>query len=316
VTVAKGFKGHRRSAFRPFRVFLALTIIAALAAAVVLLVVLRHKKPGAEQASGCPDVMMVSIPGTWESSAQQDPMNPTQFPNALLLNVTRPLAAQFDKSRLQVYTVPYIAQFHRPLSNDNNVDYDVSRRNGTDATTKAITEMAGKCALTDYVIVGFSQGAVIGGDIASDIGNGRGPVAADRVLGVTLIADGRRQPGVGQDIGPTPAGEGAEITLHSVPFIPSGMTMTGERAGGFGVLNDRTNQICGEGDLICAAPSEAFNPLNLPSTIKVLLGGAGEPVHAMYNTTRFWSLDGQPATVWTRDWASGLIGGAPHPGHG
>jgi hypothetical protein len=48
----------------------------------------------------------------------------------------------------------------------------------------------------------------------------------------------------------------------------------------------------------------------------VLLGGAGEPVHAMYNTMRFWSLEGQPATVWTRDWASGLIGGAPHAGHG
>lgn len=302
----------KRSPRRRFRLIIALVVISALAAVVLVLVVLRHKKPGAEQASGCPDVMMVSIPGTWESSAQQDPENPTQFPNALLLNVTRPLVAQFDKSRLQVYTVPYIAQFHRPLSNDNEVDYDVSRRNGTEATTKAITEMAGKCPLTDYVIVGFSQGAVIGGDIASDIGNGRGPVAADRVLGVTLIADGRRQPGVGQDIGPAPAGEGAEITLHSVPFIPSGMTMTGERAGGFGALNDRTNQICGEGDLICAAPSEAFNPLNLPSTIKVLLGGAGEPVHALYNTTRFWSLDGQPATVWTRDWASGLIGGAPH----
>jgi hypothetical protein len=81
-------------------------------------------------------------------------------------------------------------------------------------------------------------------------------------------------------------------------------------------LNDRTNQICGEGDLICAAPAQAFNLLNLPATLKVLLGGAGEPVHAMYNTTKFWSLDGQPATVWTREWASDVIGGAPHPQRG
>ena len=295
----------------------ALAIIGALAAAVVVLVVLRHKKPGAEPAQGasCPDVMMVSIPGTWESSAQQDPLSPAQFPNALLLNVTRPLAQQYGNDRLQVYTVPYIAQFHRPLSNDNEVDYDVSRRNGTEATRKAIADMAAKCPLTGYVIVGFSQGAVIGGDIASDIGNGRGPVAADRVLGVTLIADGRRQPGVGQDIGPSPAGEGAEITLHSVPFIPSGMTMTGERDGGFGALNGRTNEICGQGDLICAAPSDAFNPLNLPTTLKVLLGGAGEPVHALYNTTQFWNLDGQPATAWARDWAANVIANAPRPPH-
>jgi phospholipase A/thioesterase len=298
--------------------FVALAVIAALAAAVVVLVVLRHKKPAAELAQGasCPDVMMVSIPGTWESSAQLDPLNPAQFPNALLLNVTGALGKQFDNGRLQVYTVPYTAQFHRPLSNDNEVDYDVSRQNGTEAARKAIADMATKCPLTSYVIVGFSQGAVIGGDIASDIGNGRGPVAADRVLGVTLIADGRRQPGAGRDIGPQPVGEGAEITLHGVPFIPSGMTMTGQRQGGFGALNDRTNEICGEGDLICAAPSEAFNPLNLPGTLKVLLGGAGEPVHALYNTTQFWSLDGQPATVWTRSWAASVIENAPRPQHG
>jgi hypothetical protein len=259
--------------------------------------------------------MMVSIPGTWESSPQQDPLNPSQFPNALLLNVTRPLAEQFGTGRLQTYTVPYIAQFHRPLSGDNDVDYDVSRRNGTDATRTAVADMSRKCPLTSYLIVGFSQGAVIGGDIAGDIGNGRGPVAADRVLGVALISDGRREPGEGRDVGPNPEGEGAEITLHGVPFIPSGMTMTGQRDGGFGALTDRTFEICGEGDLICAAPTAAFNPLNLPGTLKILMGGAGEPVHAMYNTTQYWSLDGRPATVWTRDWAANVMENAPRPEH-
>ena len=297
----------------------ALAVIVVLAAAVVVLVVLRHHKPGAlgghVQDASCPDVMMVSIPGTWESSSQQDPLNPSQFPNALLLNVTRPLAEQFGNGRLQTYTVPYIAQFHRPLSGDNDVDYDVSRRNGTDATRTAVADMSRKCPLTSYLIVGFSQGAVIGGDITGDIGNGRGPVAADRVLGVALISDGRREPGVGRDVGPNPEGEGAEITLHGVPFIPSGMTMTGQRDGGFGALTDRTFEICGEGDLICAAPAEAFNPLNLPGTLKILMGGAGEPVHAMYNTTQYWSLDGRPATVWTRDWAANVIQNAPRPEH-
>ena len=298
---------------------LALAVIVVLAAAVVVLVVLRHHKPGAPgghvQDASCPDVMVVSIPGTWESSSQQDPLSPSQFPNALLLNVTRPLAEQFGNGRLQTYTVPYIAQFHRPLSGDNDVDYDVSRRNGTDATRTAVADMSRKCPLTSYLIVGFSQGAVIGGDIAGDIGNGRGPVAADRVLGVALISDGRREPGVGRDVGPNPEGEGAEITVHGVPFIPTGMTMTGQRDGGFGALIDRTFEICGEGDLICAAPAEAFNPLNLPGTLKILMGGAGEPVHAMYNTTQYWSLDGRPATVWTRDWAANVMENAPRPEH-
>ncbi|HEX9177485.1 MAG TPA: cutinase family protein [Mycobacterium sp.] len=283
-----------------------------LLAGLVAVFVLRKPRPEV-QGAGCPDVQLVSVPGTWESSPQLDPVNPVQFPNALLLNVTRPLTEQLDGDRLQAYTVPYIAQFHRPLASDNEVDYDVSRRQGTDVTRRAIADIASRCPLTSYVIVGFSQGAVIAGDIASDIGNGRGPVDPDRVLGVTLIADGRRQQGVGQDIGPNPPGQGAEVTLQNVPFIPSGITMTGPREGGFGALNDRTNQICAQGDLICASPDEAFNFLSLPNTLQVLLGAAGEPVHAMYNTTQFWNFGGQPATEWTRDWAADVIKNAPQP---
>jgi hypothetical protein len=276
------------------------------------------KKPRpAFQDASCPDVQMISVPGTWESSNQEDPLNPVQFPNALLLNVTRPIGDQFGGNRVQVYTVPYTAQFHNPLSSDKQISYNASRDEGTRAAVKAITDMTAKCPLTSYVIVGFSQGAVIAGDIASDIGNGRGPVDQDLVLGVTLIADGRRQTGVGQDIGPNPPGQGAEITLHEVPMLSSmGLTMTGPRPGGFGALNNRTNEICATGDLICAAPEEAFNITNLPKTLDVLAGGAGQPVHALYGTTQFWNLDGQPSTVWALNWAQDLIGNAPHPKHG
>ena len=201
------------------------------------------KKPRPEfQDASCPDVQVLSIPGTWESAPQQDPLNPTQFPNALLLNVTRPLAEQFGTSRMQTYTVPYTAQFHNPFSKDGQISYNDSRAEGQRAAVAALTDMTNRCPLTSYVIVGFSQGAVIAGDIASDIGNGRGPVDEDLVLGVTLIADGRREPGVGLDVGPNPPGEGAEITLHEVPLLESfGLTMTGPRQGGFGALNNRTN---------------------------------------------------------------------------
>jgi hypothetical protein len=276
------------------------------------------KKPRPEfQDASCPDVDMIAIPGTWESSAQEDPLNPVQFPNALLLNVTRPIKDQFGSDRVEVYTVPYTAQFHNPLSADKQMSYDDSRAEGTRAAVKAMTDMNNRCPLTSYVLVGFSQGAVIAGDIASDVGNGRGPVDEDLVLGVTLIADGRRQDNVGQDIGPNPPGEGVEITLHEVPTLSAlGLTMTGERPGGFGALNNRTNQICAPADLICAAPEQAFNITNLPSTLDVLAGGAGQPVHAFYGTTEFWSLDGQPSTAWTLNWAQGVIDNAPHPKHG
>jgi hypothetical protein len=276
-----------------------------------------HKPRPASQDSSCPDVQLLSIPGTWESSLQDNPLNPVQFPKALLLNVTRPISDQFNSSRVETYTVPYTAQFHNPLSGDPQISYDDSRAEGTRAAVKALTDMNTKCPLTSYVLVGFSQGAVIAGDIASDIGNGRGPVDDDLVLGVTLIADGRRQQAVGQDIGLNPPGEGAEIILHEVPVLANlGLTMTGARPGGFGTLDNKTNEICGAGDLICAAPPEAFSLANLPRTLDILAGGAGQPVHALYATTQFWSLDGQPATEWALNWAHGAVQNAPHPKHG
>lgn len=275
-------------------------------------------KPRPEfQDASCPDVQLVSIPGTWESSRQLDPFNPVQFPAALLLNVTNPIRAQFGAERLEVFTVPYTAQFRNPLSADQQMSYNDSREEGTRAAITAITDMNNRCPLTSYVLVGFSQGAVIAGDIASDIGNGRGPVDQDLVLGVALIADGRRQAGVGQEVGPNPPGQGAEITLHEVPTLSAlGLTMSGPRPGGFGALNDRTFEICARGDLICAAPESAFNITQLPQTLQVLSGGAGQPVHAMYATPDFWNFDGLPATGWTLNWAQGLISGAPEPKHG
>ncbi|ORW95124.1 cutinase [Mycolicibacter terrae] len=280
----------------------------------------RVKKPRpAYQDASCPDVQLVSVPGTWETSPTDDPLNPTQFPIALLLTVTRPIAEQFDASRVQTYTVPYTAQFHNPLSADKQMSYNDSRAEGTRNTIKAMTEMNEKCPLTSYVLIGFSQGAVIAGDVASDIGNGRGPVDEDLVLGVTLIADGRRQegPGSGINVPPTPPGQGAEVTLHELPILSGmGLTMTGARDGGFGDLDQRTNEICARGDLICAAPQEAFSIGRLPATLETLAGGAGQPVHALYGTAEVWSQDGLSATQWTLNWARDLVANAPHPPHG
>ncbi|WP_281182136.1 cutinase family protein [Aldersonia kunmingensis] len=266
------------------------------------------------QSAACPDVQFVAIPGTWESSPNDDPRNPTAVPAALLNNVTVPLNEQFPDSRVDVYTVPYVAQFSNPIAfpPDGQQSYNNSRTAGTHATTDVLAGMHANCPLTSFVIVGFSQGAVIAGDIAAQIGADKGPVPADQVLGVTLIADGRRVPDQAVAVGANPPGVGAEVALKGLK-VP-GITMTGPRPDGFGSLTDRVNNICAPGDLICAAPPAALSPVNIPGSLASLASSAGNPVHAQYNT---FVVDGSgiTATEWTAGWASELINGAPQPAH-
>ena len=127
-----------------------------------------HKPRPAFQDASCPDVLLVNVPGTWESAPQDDPANPAQFPNALLRKVTASITQDFPASRVQAYTTPYTAQFHNPLSGDTQMSYNASRAEGTRATVAAMTDMNTKCPLTSYVLMGESPGSKV--DIARELG--------------------------------------------------------------------------------------------------------------------------------------------------
>ncbi|GAB2699277.1 cutinase family protein [Nocardia thraciensis] len=321
-----GFSGRRRGRGRGCLLFLAgivVLIVVVLLLWYLLAGVLRIPKPTppkprppVTQPAHCPDVQLLSIPGTWESHSGDDPENPTANPASLMLNISNPVREQFPQERLDVYTVPYVAQFSNPIAipPDGQQSYNNSRSEGTRRATDELTSMAKECPLTSYVIAGFSQGAVIGGDLAAQIGAGKGPVSPDQVLGVMLIADGRRDFGPGQatGIGPNPPGVGAEVALKGLT-VP-GISMTGPRQG-FGKLADKTFTICAPGDLICDAPKQALNPLNMIPALATLVRAVGNPVHNGYNSFVVDPDSGATATQWTTNWATDLINGAPHPPH-
>lgn len=308
-------------------------MLALLVLAIIVIVLLwyllagRLKEPGptppgppppTSQSAECPDVMLLSIPGTWESSSTDDPYNPHANPISLMLSVSGPLRAQFPDNRLEVYTVPYVAQFSNPIAipPDGQASYNNSRTEGTARATDVLAQRHKECPLTNFVIAGFSQGAVIAGDVAAQIGAGNGPIPEANVLGVTVIADGRRTatgPGQPTEIGdPPPTGEGAEVALKGVN-VP-GISMTGPRPGGFGTLAPKVNSICAPGDMICDAPRQALNPVNALGSLAALIRSAGNPVHALYASNTV-DGNGTTATQWTVDWAAGLIENAPHPPH-
>ncbi|BCN41913.1 cutinase [Prescottella equi] len=254
------------------------------------------------------------MPGTWESNAADDPYNPTANPASLMLNVTRPLQERFSPDRADVYTVPYVAQFSNPIAlpPDGQESYNNSRAAGTAATIDLIERRHAECPLTTYLLTGFSQGAVIAGDVAARIGAGDGPVSPDLVLGVGVIADGRRDPAAAPTIGPPVAGVGAELSLAGLKL--PGITMTGVRPGGFGALADRAVQICAPSDGICDAPAEALKVGNWLSSASRLTEYYNNPIHAMYNT---FVVDGNgtTATQWITNWAADKIDAAPAPAH-
>lgn len=270
--------------------------------------------PPAAQPADCPDVQVISVPGTWESNAADDPYNPTANPASLMLNVTRPLQERFSPDRADVYTVPYVAQFSNPIAlpPDGQESYNNSRAAGTAATIDLIERRHAECPLTTYLLTGFSQGAVIAGDVAARIGAGDGPVSPDLVLGVGVIADGRRDPAAAPTIGPPVAGVGAELSLAGLKL--PGITMTGVRPGGFGALADRAVQICAPSDGICDAPAEALKVGNWLSSASRLTEYYNNPIHAMYNT---FVVDGNgtTATQWITNWAADKIDAAPAPAH-
>lgn len=256
------------------------------------------------QPEHCPRVEVLVAPGTWESSKTDDPFNPTANPKSFMLNISRPLQEAYPAHEVKVWTLPYTAQF-KNINSQNEMPYDESREEGIATMETEMRDVFRECPLTDYILTGFSQGAVIAGDIANKIGTGTGVVPAERIRGVALIADGRREPNVGQHVGNPVGGVGAEIALQPLnllvqPVVP-GATMRGPRQGGFGALNDRTFEICAPNDAICDAPREIGNALGR-ATEMVQANG----VHSVYATNPYVIPD-TTANQWVVEWAKGLI---------
>lgn len=261
------------------------------------------------QPADCPDVQVLVVPGTWESASNDDPKRPRFNPRSLMLKVSTPLSDAYDDGRADVYTVPYVAQFNNPIAfpPQNQRSYDSSRDEGAKRLLDKVKAVNAHCPLTGFVLMGFSQGAVIAGDLAAKIGTGDGPIADDLLLGTGLIADGRRVPGQAVDVAPSPPGSGAEVTLGGLP-LPGGITLTGPRPGGFGKVRGKVVTICAKGDLICDSTTGLGG-------IGGLVGAINNPIHAEYNTTKHWVSGGKPATRWLTDWARGVIDKAKRQPH-
>lgn len=181
----------------------------------------------------CPAVQVLGVPGTFYyhtpgPTPWQPNFDPTK-PGAMIADVAELLGPERAAGRIGYEQVNHPADIGAGLS------YRASNAVGVDLLTARISQLAGSCPGTRFALIGYSNGAGVAGDVLHSIGQGKGPIPADRVAAGILFSDPRRDNARDQLVGPPVRGTGVDLP----------------RSGGFGAVNDRTFQFCAAGDLVC-----------------------------------------------------------------
>lgn len=136
-------------------------------------------------APGCERVQILSVPGTGEIDENADPSKPI----GMLAGIQNGLKSKFG-NKVNNITVPYSASIvSKGLSMNESV------KTGEAALKGAIEGIEKKCGGdVSYVLTGYSQGSIVAGNVAWEIGNGKGVIPADKLIGVYTLADPKRGP--------------------------------------------------------------------------------------------------------------------------
>lgn len=217
-----GQRTHTTPRRRPRRTLSALTVVVS---AVVLAAgtVPAHAAPAATAATSCAKYVAIMTPGTWETNAAANPTAPV----GMLATVGNALKQKYGND-IEVYYPAYAASAF-----DKGRTYADSKETGKSAINNILTSA---CATSKFLLSGYSQGADAAGDVAAEIGNGRGVVPAARILGVGLVADPHQGTAGGTVVGPKVDGQG----------------IGGVRPEGFGSLAPVVKQLCNPTDLYCS----------------------------------------------------------------
>lgn len=132
----------------------------------------------------CAPNMFIGVPGTFEINRDDDPSKPV----GLLGNFIEPLSSALG-GQLSATFVNYDAD-----SGVNGTAYQRSVNSGVKKTLATAVDVAERCEGAQIFMAGYSQGAEIAGDVATDIGQRRTPIDPGRIGGVVLFSDPKRDP--------------------------------------------------------------------------------------------------------------------------
>ncbi|MFD3427655.1 cutinase family protein [Nocardia fluminea] len=167
----------------------------------------------------CPRWTALLVPGTYATTP-----TPGQAPVGILTSVGETLAARYGSDiSVRTLTAP-----------------STGSGSGSASGHELTAELSALCSDTRVVVAGYGQGAEVTGDLATTIGNSKGPIPASRVVAVALVSDPRRD---------------AATTQLGTPA--SGQGVIGPRPQSFGELTDRVRTLCIEGDSYCSTTAES-----------------------------------------------------------
>ena len=144
----------------------------------------------ADAEPSCADTVVIGVPGT--SQGMQH--NPGKTDNVSLLGsqVADAVAAindVLDDVLVQVVSYEAVGASVDAKFNYDDSAYKRSKDGGYAVARSAVANTSAGCPASKYLLVGYSQGAHIAGDLAQSILHGHGPVDASKLAGAVLIAD-------------------------------------------------------------------------------------------------------------------------------
>ncbi|MFI7524486.1 cutinase family protein [Nocardia salmonicida] len=248
---------------------------------------------------GCPTLMALGVQGTGESSPGASPTNDT----GMLSDVFRPFLAGAQTAGIDVGReyVPYAAGYGGFVAGGAE-SYQVSVTGGGDRLSQTLSDKAAQCPNTLFALVGYSQGSHVVSKVAHAIGQGNGPVSADRVAAVAMFADPTRAegaqtfPGASQNVPSAAPGTSGDAVAALGAVTQSGATGGGispdaDKKPSFGALTGRVASFCSAGDLACDAPQKA----PLMQAVANISGQAefgGDPLRALASIGQALALTG------------------------
>ncbi len=244
-------------------------------------------------ANPCPAIRVFNLEGTGAFNSLAPGTTPppdfqAAFPGAPDRALTN--LSQASGGRADYYTINYPAAGGIPIF--------ASEQAGVVETTRQITSFVAQCSTSKVELLGYSQGAWVAGDVATNIANNKVPgVSPDKLVASFLVGDpinqATQQPGYGTQIG----------AITRAGPLPA-------RVAGFGANSSTTFEFCNPGDNVCDAPPAAPGSQASIGNIASIIGGP-TPQHLMYNTVEV--APGLSSVAWIRQYVLAHLGAVVPP---